>query len=118
MHTKFRRCSRAAGALTALLSFAPWDLAAQDLQPLRVSDNKRFLVKADGQPFFWLGDTAWELFHRLNREDAVRYLRNRAERRFTVVQSVALAELDGLRDPNPYGHTPLLDNDPTRPAVK
>ena len=118
MHTTFRRCSRAAAALIALLSFAPWDLAAQDLPRLRVSDNKRFLVKADGQPFFWLGDTAWELFHRLNREDAVRYLRNRAERRVTVVQAVALAELDGLRDPNAYGHTPLLDNDPTRPAVK
>ena len=26
-------------------------------------------------PFFWLGDTAWELFHRLTREDAERYLR-------------------------------------------
>src|SRR4051812_47911966 len=77
---------------------------------LKVSENKRFLVTADGRPFFWLGDTAWELFHRLNREEAVRYLRNRAERRFTVIQAVALAELNGLNDPNPYGHRPLLDN--------
>ena len=67
------------------------------------------------QPFFWLGDTAWELFHRLNREEAERYLRNRAEQRFTVVQAVVLAELDGLREPNAYGHTPLRDNDPTQP---
>jgi len=85
---------------------------------LKVSDNKRFLVTAEGRPFFWLGDTAWELFHRLTREDAVRYLRNRAERRFTVVQAVALAELDGLNDPNPYGHRPLLNNDPSTPDVK
>ncbi len=35
---------------------------------LRVSENKRFLVHEDGTPFFWLGDTAWELLHRLNRE--------------------------------------------------
>jgi hypothetical protein len=35
-----------------------------------------------------------------------------------VVQAVALAELDGLSDPNPYGHVPLLDNDPARPDVK
>ena len=87
-------------------------------QRLKVSENKRFLVTAEGRPFFWLGDTAWELFHRLNREEAVRYLRNRAERRFTVVQAVALAELNGLNDPNPYGHRPLLNNDPATPDVK
>ena len=70
--------------------------------PLKVSDNKRFLVHENGKPFYWLGDTAWELFHRLNREEADRYLKNRAEKGFTVIQAVALAELDGLRDPNPY----------------
>jgi hypothetical protein len=85
---------------------------------LKVSDNKRFLVKADGTPFFWLGDTAWELFHRLNREEADRYLKNRADKGFTVIQAVALAELDGLNTPNAYGHRPLVDNDPTRPDVK
>lgn len=26
---------------------------------LKVSDNGRFLVRDDGTPFFWLGDTAW-----------------------------------------------------------
>ncbi len=85
---------------------------------LKVSDNHRFLVTADGKPFFWLGDTAWELFHRLNREEADRYLKNRADKGFTVIQAVALAELDGLNDPNPYGHRPLLNNDPTTPDVK
>jgi hypothetical protein len=39
---------------------------------MRVSENHRFLVKEDGYPFFYLGDTAWELFHRLNREQATR----------------------------------------------
>jgi hypothetical protein len=85
------------------------------LPGLKVSENARFLVTAAGEPFFWLGDTAWELFHRLNREQAETYLSNRAERRFTVVQAVVLAELDGLNDPNPYGHRPLHDNDPARP---
>src|SRR5829696_3180637 len=37
---------------------------------LKVSENRRFLVKEDGSPFFYLGDTAWELFHRLDREGA------------------------------------------------
>ena len=82
---------------------------------LKVSDNKRFLVTADGKPFFWLGDTAWELFHRLNREEAEKYLKNRADKGFTVIQAVALAELDGLHDPNPYGELPLENDDPTKP---
>ncbi|MBN2476383.1 MAG: DUF4038 domain-containing protein [Pirellulales bacterium] len=86
--------------------------------PLKVSENKRFLVHADGTPFFWLGDTAWELFHRLNRDEADRYLENRAAKGYTVIQAVALAEVDGHRDPNPYGHLPLVDLDPARPAVK
>lgn len=92
--------------------------AAPALPRLKVSDNRRFLVTETGQPFFWLGDTAWELFHRLNREEAVRYLDNRARLGFTVVQAVALAELDGLNAPDPYGHRPLIENDPTRPDVK
>ncbi|HQR34282.1 MAG TPA: glycoside hydrolase family 140 protein [Blastocatellia bacterium] len=90
----------------------------QQMQRLKVSDNKRFLVKADGSPFFWLGDTAWELFHRSSREDADQYLKNRADKGFTVIQAVALAEFDGLNVPNAYGFRPLLDNDPTKPDVK
>lgn len=82
---------------------------------LKVSSNKRFLVTADNKPFFWLGDTAWELFHRLNREEADMYLKNRADKGFTVIQAVALAELDGLHDPNPYGEIPLENDDPTKP---
>jgi len=82
---------------------------------LTVTENGRFLIFEDGTPFFYLGDTAWELFHRLNREEAVRYLENRRKKGFTVIQAVVLAELDGLNDPNPYGHTPLLGNDPESP---
>ena len=47
-------------------------------QGLQVSDTQRYLEKDDGKPFLWLGDTAWELFHRLNREEANYYLEKRA----------------------------------------
>jgi len=80
-----------------------------------VSENQRFLVYADGRPFFYLGDTAWELLHRLDREETERYLLNRASRGFTVIQTVALAELDGLRTPNAYGHVPFINLDVARP---
>lgn len=84
-------------------------------QGLKVSDNHRFLVKADGTPFFWLGDTAWELFHRLTLQEIDQYFRKRAEQGFTVVQAVVLAEIDGLYIPTPEGYRPLDDNDPTKP---
>ncbi len=80
----------------------------------RVSDNHHYLLR-DGKPFFWLGDTAWELFHALSRDEADRYLERRAEQGFTVIQAVALAELDGLNTPNANGDKPLLNNDPTTP---
>jgi hypothetical protein len=82
---------------------------------LRVSDNHRYLVTKDGAPFFWLGDTAWELVHRLDREETERYLEARRRQRFTVIQAAALAEFDGLTEPNRYGATPLVDRDPAKP---
>jgi hypothetical protein len=82
---------------------------------LKVSANQRYLVRADGRPFFYLGDTAWELFHRLNREEADRYLQNRAAKGFTVIQAVVLAELDGLKTPNANGDVPFVDLDISRP---
>jgi hypothetical protein len=82
---------------------------------LKVSENRRFLVHADGAPFFYLGDTAWELFHRLTREESEKYLENRRERGFTVIQAVVLGELDGLNTPNADGERPLIANDPGKP---
>lgn len=87
-------------------------------QKLRVSDNHRYLVTDDGQPFFWLGDTAWELFHRCDLEEAKMYLSKRAEQGFNVVQAVVLAELDGLNTANTNGDRPLINNDPTTPNAK
>lgn len=82
---------------------------------LTVSANQRYLAFEDGTPFFYLGDTAWELFHRLNREEAYTFLANRAAKGFTVIQAVVLSELDGIRVPNPYGDRPLIDDNPTQP---
>ncbi len=78
--------------------------------PTRVSDNGRFLVKADGQPFLWFADTAWELFHRLNREDAAHYLQRRAEQKFTLVQAVILGEFYYLLRVDRAGQLPFVEN--------
>ena len=79
-----------------------------------ISDNHHYLLK-NGKPFYWLGDTGWELFHRLTKEEADQYLERRSEQGFTVIQAVVLAEMDGLHTPNGYGNKPLIDDDPTRP---
>jgi hypothetical protein len=102
-------------ALLATLLVAPSLHAGEAPRGLKVSDNHRFLVHADGTPFFYLADTAWELFHRLDRDEAVHYLKNRSDKGFTAIQAVVLAEFDGLGAPNAYGQLPLVDRDPTRP---
>ncbi|HRH48312.1 MAG TPA: glycoside hydrolase family 140 protein [Panacibacter sp.] len=85
---------------------------------LQVTKDGHDLQFTDGQPFFWLGDTGWELFHRLNLGEIKQYLDNRAAKGFTVIQAVALAEFDGLRKPNRYGDLPLKDLDPANPNDK
>jgi hypothetical protein len=85
-------------------------------RPIRVSDNGRFLSKPNGEPFFWLADTAWPLFARLDREEADHYLRDRAEKRFTVIQAVVMGgPWETMTDPNRYGALPLVEMDPARP---
>src|SRR5262245_8763127 len=90
---------------------------APTLSRLNVSPDHHFVVRENGQPFVYLGDTAWELFHRLSRKDAAEYLSVLAQQGFTVIQAVAIAELDGTTDPNYYGKLPLLNRDPSTPAV-
>lgn len=80
---------------------------------LRVTADGHRLEHTDGTPFLYLGDTAWELFHRLNREEAETYLEKRRGQGFTVIQAVALAELGGVTTPNAYGDLPLIDADPS-----
>ncbi len=86
----------------------------QSYAQFRVSDNRRYLLK-DDKPFLWLADTGWELFHRLNKQQAGQYLKRRSEQGFTVVQAVLLAELDGLHTPNTNGDLPLINDDPAKP---
>ncbi len=96
---------------------ARWEGRSADFSHgrLMVHESRRFLCHADGTPFFYLGDTAWELFHRASDEETDIYLEDRRGKGFNVVQAVILAEEDGLNFPDRYGNRPLKDNDPTRP---
>ena len=64
---------------------------------LSISKDGRYFSE-DGKPFFWLGDTAWMLFHKCNLEEAYRYLRNRKELGYNVIQAVLINNLKNHRN--------------------
>ena len=91
----------------------------QDARPglsrVKVHGDGHYLQTEDGRPFFWLGDTAWQLIHSTTREECSYYLHARASQGFTVVQAVVLAEFNGIRKPSALGLLPFEGEDPARP---
>ncbi len=85
--------------------------AAESLQPIRVSDNGHYFVKADGTPFFWQGDTAWSIFNHPKPADVDVYLNDRATKGFNVIQGV-IALWDYTRHTNCDGQLPFINGDP------
>ena len=51
---------------------------------LKIDSSKRFLVRADGSPFVWIGDTFWK-FSQLTRQQRLQLLDDRQSKGFTVV---------------------------------
>ncbi|PSL27987.1 glycoside hydrolase family 140 protein [Dyadobacter jiangsuensis] len=83
-------------------------------QTLKISENKRFFTDQNGEPFFWLADTGWLLFNRLTREEADRYLTDRQQKGFNVVQVMVV---QALRTVNVYGDSALVSHDLGVPKV-
>ena len=83
---------------------------------LNVSANHRFVIYAEGRSFFYLGDTVWELFHRLNREEADCYLENQARNGCPVIQAMVWSEWNGRKTPNAGGALPFMDGDISKPG--
>ena len=76
--------------------------------PPRVNDHGHFFQHDDGSPFFYLADTAWMLFNKLTDDDARRLFKDRAEKGFTVIQSVVFRDLFDPNTPNVAGAPPFL----------
>jgi hypothetical protein len=55
---------------------------------VRVSKDGTHLEHADGTPFFWLGDTAWNGALKATKEDWNTYLDDRAAKKFSAIQLV------------------------------
>src|ERR1017187_6118330 len=107
-------CKHVAGfSIAAVLALSAVCAQAAALPRLRVSENGRFFVNADGSPFFYMGDTEWALFH-LTREDAELYLKDRVAKKFTIIQAI-VTFWGGLDKQNAYGETVFVNGDPAHP---
>ncbi len=84
------------------------------LSKLTVSGNGRFIMQEDGKPFFWLGDTGWLLFNRLNKKEAEYYLEVRRQQGFNVIQVMGIHDLPIK---NVYGNEPFINNDVSKPVI-
>jgi hypothetical protein len=82
--------------------------------PVAVSANHRYFSTSDGKPFFWLADTGWLLFQKLDRAEAEQYLENRRQKGFNVIQCMVLHV---AAEHNTFGNAALIDRDPARPNL-
>lgn len=91
----------------------PW----KDHGRIQVSTiNQHYLSHQDGTPFFWLADTAWEMLHRLNREEIEIYLENRKAKGFNVIQTVVISEFIHMdKVTNYYGDSIFANENPEKP---
>lgn len=71
---------------------------------LKVSDNKRYLQHENGKPFFWLGETAWLLPSRSNRDEVDYFMAETRKNGYNVVQ---ISTLHNIPSMNVYGHWAL-----------
>lgn len=92
----------------------PWSASELEANPnrrgfLRVHPSGRFFTYADGTPFYWLGDTLWAAHTtRCNLAEALpRYLKDRWEKGFTVIQLVAGSPTANLGGANVRGYNIL-----------
>lgn len=89
-------------------------LRAPDVGPIGVSSSGRYFTAGDRRPFFWLGDTQWELFRAFPPVDVRAILESRRRRGFSVVQVMLTGVGDGT-EPNVAGQKPWANDDPSNP---
>jgi len=99
--------------LWLLVSVSVFSQAGWQHGRVKVTPDGHYLEYEDGTPFFWLGDTGWELFHRLKKEEVDKYLQNRKDKGFNVIQAVILDE-----QPDFYGDRSFNGKDPSKPVEK
>ena len=80
--------------------------------PLKISDNGRYFVGQNGQPFLYQADTGWQIFSRLTLNEAREYLVTRKAHGYTAIQVMFSFNPDSA---NRAGQKPLIDYDFAKP---
>ncbi|HAZ04929.1 MAG: hypothetical protein A2W90_03740 [Bacteroidetes bacterium GWF2_42_66] len=104
--------------LSVITAFISFTASGQKLPKLEVSNNHRYLVQYDGtkegKPFFYVGETGWELFTRLTNTEVEKYLQVRKAQGFNVIMVYSDnvtgdqdAKIYGLVYPNQEGFMPF-----------
>lgn len=116
-----RRSITASLAFTCLIAWgSTLDAPLGDLNSnVKISGNHRYFIDAQGRPFFWQGDTEWELFHLFSAEDAKTLLSKRRDQGFNVIQVMVTGvypEWDAAKGMKPWKEQRAwLDNNPLTP---
>ncbi|HEX9599864.1 MAG TPA: DUF4038 domain-containing protein, partial [Mariniflexile sp.] len=109
----------AASLVTLMVSCK--DSKKENLEPtlegmlkFQVSDNGHYFQTEDGKPFFWLGDTGWLTFKKLNRDEIKTYFQDRKEKGFNIIQIMTLHSEEMT---NVYGDSALVSKDVSKPLI-
>jgi hypothetical protein len=76
--------------------------------PLRLSDDRRYLVDQAGRPFLIQGDSAWSLIAQLKNDEVETYLEDRRRRGFnTLIVNLLEHKFADHAPANAYGEPPF-----------
>lgn len=86
----------------------------EGIQKLQVSDNGHYFQTEDGKPFFWLGDTGWLTFKKLNRDEIKTYFADRKAKGYNVIQIMTMhsEEMTSV-----YGDSAVVNKDVSKPLI-
>ena len=81
--------------------------------PLKISENRRYFIDQDGEPFLYHADTGWQIFTQLTTDEAIEYMSFRKAQGFNTIQVQLVMSPEQI---NRYGQKPFHgDVDFSRP---
>jgi hypothetical protein len=81
---------------------------------LRISDNRRYLVHANGSPFLWIGDTAWAAYMYATDAEWRQYIDDRSRKRINVILMSGCCVTRNERSADAEGEVFFPNNPPLR----
>lgn len=89
---------------------------SSDMYPLKVSENGRYFIDQNGDPFYPVVDTGWMVFSYINEEDAEFYLEQRRQHGVNTILCYGAPFLLGT--PNADGEVAFFDDNLSEPNDK